>query len=354
MELPETIRLDAEGMRRLCTDIFVSRGVPRKNAEIVSDNLITADLRGVPSHGVARIKSFVERSQKENWNPDPSFRFTGKGAVRTMDADDGFGSVSGLYAMAKAMELAGLYGIGMVAVRRSSHFGTAAQFALMAARHDMIGFCCSNGAPSLAPHGAIEGMLGTSPFGVAFPVADHEPLVLDIACSVAARGNIAQAKREGQTIPEGWAVDANGNPTTDPALALLGAVLPFAGHKGSGIAVMIDMLCGLLNQGIVSRHQREDKTIGPGVGHTMIAIDISFFQEVSEFKARAADYLREMKSARPAPSVQEIFLPGEQSALRAAYNRTHGIPMGRGAFQELCDTCRACGIATDPHDLIVG
>ena len=352
-QLPEILRMDPEGVKHLCTEIFVADGIPRVNAEIIADNLVSADIRGVSSHGVARIKSYVRRAKKEHWNPDPKFTFSGKGAVRIMDADDSFGSVAGFRAMEKAVELAGEHGIGMVAVRRSSHFGMASHYPLLAAGRDMIGFCCTNGVPNLAPFGSMEGMLGTNPFSMAVPVEGREPMVLDVACSVTARGNISNAKREGKQIPPGWAIDPEGNPTTDPEKALVGAVLPFAGHKGSGVAIMIDTLCGILNHGVTSKHVREDTTCGPNVGHIMIAVDIAAFGDVAEFKAAAAAYAEELKQSKKAPGVAEIFVPGEIEARNAAYNRVHGIKMGRGAFTELCETCEEYGIPEDPHRYVM-
>ena len=353
-QLPEILRMDPQGVKHLCTEIFVANGIPRGNAEIIAENLVAADVRGVSSHGVARIKSYVQRAKKEHWNPDPKFTFTGRGAVCVMDADDSFGSVAGYRAMEKAIELARLHGIGMVAVRRSAHFGMASHYPLIAAGQDMIGFCCTNGVPNLAPFGSMEGMLGTNPFSMAVPVAGRAPLVLDVACSVTARGNISNAKREGKQIPLGWAIDSEGNPTTDPDKALVGAVLPFAAHKGSGIAIMVDVLCGLLNSGVTSKHVREDTTCGPNVGHTMIAIDISAFEDVEKFKADATKFADEIKHSKVAPGVSEIFVPGEIEAQRTEYNLTHGIKMGRGAFTELCQACAECGVADDPHKYIKG
>jgi len=134
---------------------------------------------------------------------------------------------------------------------------------------------------------------------------------------------------------------------------LVGAVLPFAGHKGSGIAIMVDVLCGILNSGVTSKHVREDKSTGPNVGHTMIAIDISFFEEPEEFDRRMKQFAAELKAAKPAPGVSEIYLPGEIEAERAEYNRANGIKMGRGAFTELCEACREYGVAEDPHCYIM-
>lgn len=354
MQLPETLRVDPHGVRRLCTQIFCAAGYPRRNAELIAESLVFADIRGVSSHGVARIKSYMERAVKEHWNADPQLRFQEKGAVCLVDGDDGFGSIVGTLAMKKAVELAKVHGIGMCAVRRSAHYGMASYYPMLAAREGMIGFSCTNGVPNLAHFGSRQGMLGTNPFAMAVPVKGEEPLVLDVACSVTARGNISNCKREGKQIPPGWAIDAQGEPTTDPASALAGAVLPFAGHKGSGIAIMVDILCGILNSGVTSNHVREDKSAGPNVGHTMIAIDIAAFEDPEEFDARVKAFAAELKAAPTASGFSQILLPGEPEAQRSAYNTQNGILMGRGAFTELCQTCAEFGITEDPMQYILG
>ena len=353
IELKEELRVNPDGVSRLCTEIFCAAGYPKDNAEFIANSLVFADIRGVSSHGVARIKSYMERAKKENWNPDPKITYKQKGAICIVDGDDGFGSIVGTLAMKKAVETAKEHGIGFCSVRRSAHYGMASYYPMLAAEEGMIGFSCTNGVPNLAHFGSREGMLGTNPFSMVVPIKGEEPMVLDVACSVTARGNISNCKREGKDIPLGWAIDEDGNPTTDAAKALVGAVLPFAGHKGSGIAIMVDVLCGILNQGVTSKHVREDKTTGPQVGHTMIAIDISAFEDPDEFDIRIKNFANELRQANKAPGVEKIYIPGELEAERAQYNRVHGIKMGRGAFTELCEACKEYGVSTDPYQYIM-
>jgi len=227
--LPEVLRMNPDGVCKICTEIFCAAGYPRQNAEFIAKSLVFADIRGVSSHGVARIKSYMERAKKEHWNADPQITYRQKGAICVVDGDDGFGSIVGTRAMEKAIEMAKEHGIGFCAVRRSAHYGMASYYPMLAAEAGMIGFSCTNGVSNLAHFGSMEGMLGTNPFSMAVPMKDSEPMVLDVACSVTARGNISNCKREGKEIPLGWAIDNEGNPTTDPARALVGAVLPFAG-----------------------------------------------------------------------------------------------------------------------------
>lgn len=346
-------RLSVEGLREFSTAVFEAYGVSPENAAIISDCLITADLRGVSSHGIVRIKSYLERAKKENWNPNPQFTYSGKGAICLMDGDDGFGSLVGTAAIGKAIELASEHGVGVCSVKRSSHFGMASYYPLKAAEKDMIGFCCTNGVSNVAPYGSKQGMLGTAPFAFCAPVKDSAPFCLDISCSISARGRVSNYKREGKTIPEGWAIDKDGNPTTDPALALQGAMLPLCGHKGSGMSMVIDMLCGVLNSGTTAKHIRENPDIGPGVGHFFLALDIDAFEPLDEFKQRALSFANDIKNAEKAPGVSEIFVPGEQAAKRTEYNLAHGIIVGAGGLGELCEVKEKYGIAIDPRNLII-
>lgn len=357
-QLPAELRIDAGGMRAICTSVFEANGMCRENAEIVADNLVRADLRGVSSHGSARLKSYVERFRRENWRLNPVMEARQTGAVTLLDGNDGFGSVVGAAAMRYALRSAADYGVGICAAHRSSHFGMASYYPLLAVEQDMIGFCCTNGMPNLAHFGSREALLGTNPFSMAVPVADRPPLVLDVACSVTARGNISNAKREGRTIPAGWAIDRDGNATTDPTAALAGCVLPFGGHKGSGIAIMVDAMCGVLSGASYGKHLRRtpEETqagVGPNVGHFFLAINIAAFDDKAAFKLRMKAMVEELKLARPMPGVAEIFVPGEIEARMEAANLLQGIKVGRGAFQEICETCGALGLSIDPFQSIL-
>jgi LDH2 family malate/lactate/ureidoglycolate dehydrogenase len=352
------LRVSADGLEKLCAQVFVADGMSRENARIVSRSLIFADLRGVSSHGMVRLETYVRRSHKEHWNANPKFTYTNIfPAVTVLDGDDGFGSLVGTAAMKKAVEMAKKYGMGVCAAHHSSHFGMAAYYPMLALGENMIGFSCTNGMPNLAHFGSMEGMLGTNPFSVAIPVADRYPMVLDVSCSVTARGNIANAKREGRQIPDGWAIDKDGHPTNDPAAALDGWVLPFAGHKGSGLAIVVDALAGVLSGaafGLQLREaQKEGSTAGPNVGHFFAAVNPGAFGDADAFMLRMKEQVDRLKSAKPAPSFKEILVPGELEARKEAYNRENGILMGTGAWREFCDTCKAYGVREDPSQYIL-
>ena len=351
-------RISTEGLKSLCAAVFAADGMAPENAEKVAASLIEADLRGVSSHGSVRLKSYIERSHREHWNPNPQFRFEQTmPAVALMDGDAGFGALVGTAAMEKAVELAESFGVGICAARNSSHFGMAAYYALLAAERDMLGFVCTNGMPNLAPFGGREGMLGTNPFSIALPAKDQEPLVLDVACSVTARGNVSNYKREGKPLPEGWCMDAEGHPTTDPAAALKGTMLPFGGHKGSGLAVFVDMLSGIFSGAAYGVHlrdgQKEGHEGGPGVGHFFLAAKLSAFSDPDALKERIRTALDEIRSSAPAPGFDEVLMPGDVEARKYRINRERGVLMGEGSWQEIREVCRRFGIAEDPSRYVL-
>ena len=351
-------RINPDGLEKLCAEAFAADGMDLENAKKVAASLICADLRGVSSHGMVRLGTYIQRSHKEQWNQKPEFKFTHTfPAVCMMDGDDGFGSLVGTVAMEKAIELAKTYGIGAVAVKKSAHFGMASYYPLLAAKEGMIGFACTNGMPNLAHFGSKQGMLGTNPFSVAIPVAGQEPMVLDVACSVTARGNIANYKRENRPIPAGWAMDKDGNPTTDPDAAMKGCVLPFGGHKGSGLAIVVDMLCGILAGAAYGVHLRDAQLGahegGPNVGHFFLAMNIAAFCDTEDFEKRAAVALQELRDAEPAPGFTKIYMPGDIEAQKYLYNKEHGILMGAGAWKEFCETCANLGLTDDPNRYIM-
>ena len=353
----KSYRISPEGLEKLCAAVFAADGMDPENAKKVAASLVEADLRGVSSHGTVRLKSYVERSHKEHWTQNPKLSFTQTlPAVALLDGDAGFGSLVGTAAMEKAMELAKIYGVGICAVKNSSHFGMAAYYPLLAARQDMLGFACTNGMPNLAPFGGREGMLGTNPFSIALPAEGEEPLVLDVACSVTARGNVSNYKREGKELPEGWCMDADGNPTRDPAKALKGTMLPFGGHKGSGLAVFVDMLSGILSGAAYGIHlrdgQKEGHEGGPGVGHFFLAADLKAFGDPAEIRKRIRTALDEIRASKPAPGFTKILMPGDLEAGKYLYNKEHGILMGEGSWKEICETCEKFGLDLDPQQFV--
>lgn len=347
------LRLSIPQTRTLCEAIFQRAGLSAQDAATVADNLVFADLRGISTHGITRVCTYFARAKEGYHNTVPHIKLLREtpGSF-LLDGDNGYGAVVGTRAMRLAIEKAKQNGVCLGSVCHSNHFGAASYYTLMAAERDMVGFCCTNSPPNMAPYGSREPMLGTNPFSTAVPAGQYPPMVLDIATSVVARGNILNAAKNGRSIPAGWAIDREGNPTTDAQKALQGAVLPFGGHKGSGIAIIIDVLSGILSGAAFGRGIRQltpegmkDGGTGADIGHLFLALDIYAFQDPDEFKARMDRLITELKQAERTPETREILYPGELEQRRMAENLNLGIPVGQGTYQELMALCSSLGLS---------
>ncbi len=336
-----------DDLRRFAADCYRAMGIGAEDAGNVADTLVQADLWGHQSHGVMRLFWYAERVKSGAINiaatpaPDP-----GKGAIATMDGLGCLGQVVAQSAMRHAITLSKTHGIGAVAVRNSGHFGTAMYYTRMAAEAGCVGFISTNASPAMAPWGGIEKRLGTNPWSWAAPAGLHPPMMLDIATTAVARGKLYLARQRGEAIPEGWAIDAAGNLTTDPVAGIAGTILPMAGHKGYAIATIMDMLSGILTgshfgASIVGPY--EPKGVS-GVGHLVLAIDIAACRPLAEFEADMETLIAELKATPRQPGVDEIFYPGEIEARSDARLRDAGIDLPQDTAQELRDKARALGI----------
>src|SRR5918998_1645072 len=276
--------------------LLTAHGLPDDDAEIVAECLVKADLRGVDTHGIMRLPGYLDRLRRGLINARPHLeakRVTPVAAL--MDGQDGFGFVIATRAMAEAIAMAAAYGIGVVAVRRSTHFGMAAQYVLQAIDAGYMSLVFTNASPSMPPWGGREGLLGTSPFAAGAPGGREGPFVLDMSPAVAARGKIRRAERRGEAIPEGYALDAEGRPTTDPTKALQGVVLPNGGPKGAGIAMLMDIFGGVISGaafagGVADQYKRFD--VAQDVGHFFLAMKPDLFITAEEYRARMDHLVR--------------------------------------------------------------
>ncbi|MHA2067560.1 MAG: Ldh family oxidoreductase, partial [Candidatus Thorarchaeota archaeon] len=305
--------IQIDEIKRVCIDVLKEVGLTIEDAHTVVDCLIEADLCGISTHGVFRLPNYIEKLEKGLINANPKIevlRSTPSTAV--LDGGCGFGQVVGTRAMDLAIEKAKETGIGMVSVFNSNHFGMAAYFSMYALSQDMIGVAMSNANPGMAPFGGMEKELGTNPLSVAIPAKEHDPVVLDLAMSKVARGKIRLAAKRKERIPEGWAIDKSGHPTEDPESAIEGALLPFGGPKGSGLAIVIDILTGVLSGGAIGKEvgSMYDLDRKSDVVHTMLAIDIASFIPVDDFMDRVGSLIQRFKSSSPAPGVEKVYLPG--------------------------------------------
>jgi LDH2 family malate/lactate/ureidoglycolate dehydrogenase len=312
--------------------------MPHDDALLCADSLVQADLWGHPSHGVMRLSWYAARLRagvcEAVARPET---IVDAGAIAVIDGHDAMGQVLMARAAGEAIRRAKQHGIGAVALRNSNHFGTALYFTLMAARENCVAFLATNASPAMAPWGGREKVVGTNPWSWASPAGRHAPMVLDIANTSVARGKIYLAKQKGLAIPQGWAIDAEGAPTTDPAAAIDGVVLPMAGHKGYAIAVIMDMLSGVLTgsgfgKGVHGPYQIEHRG---SAGQLMIVLDIERFQPIADFNARMDQLIAELKAAPLAKNSSGIFYPGELEARHDIVNRREGLQLSDNVLSDL-------------------
>lgn len=307
---------------------FGMHGVPDADSQLVANSLVQADLWGHQSHGVLRTSWYVERLRQGVMSPATAIEVVrDKGCLAVIDGKDGVGQVIAERATRMAIAKAKAFGIGTVAVRNSNHFGTLMYYTRLATLEGCIAFITTNGGKAMAPWGGAKNkIIGTNPWSWAAPGGKYPPLMLDMANTGVARGKIYLAKQRHERIPFGWALDAEGAPTDDPAKAIEGIILPMAEHKGYAIAALMDVLSGVLSGSAflsaVNGPYHYDKR--SGCGHFISVYNIEDFIEPGKFSRRIEAFIEEIKSQPLAQGVSEIFLPGEMEA------RAHQRQLGEG------------------------
>lgn len=292
---------------------FTRVGVPAEQAEIVADCFATADIFGVTSHGAALLPAYVERITSGAFNLNPSFRVVKEtAAFAVLDGDNALGPVSAAYCLQYAMEKAKTSGVFSLFSSHNNTFGPAFYYSLKAAEQGMIAFVTSNSPAQMAPMGGKEKLLGTNPFSVVIPVRNGDPVIVDMATSVVAKSKFREYQEQGKRLPEGWALDSAGNPTTDPKEGMKGFVLPMAGFKGYGIALLIDYLAGFLSGAAWLNHVGRfysEKKEGMNVGFLIHVIDphIVFGEDYDD---KIAAYINEIRNSRSVDG-NTIVLPGD-------------------------------------------
>ncbi|RYN95371.1 hypothetical protein AA0119_g8745 [Alternaria tenuissima] len=330
--------VDASVAQTFVETVLTANGVASTNASIVARCLIAADLRGVDTHGMNRIPSYMERIRQGvlDASAAPELRQITP-AVAQIDARNGFGFVAADLGMAAAIESAKIYGIGMASIKNSNHFGMAAWIVQKALDSNMMSLVFTNSSPALPAWGGKSMLLGVSPLACGAP-GREKPFILDMAPSIAARGKIYKAKRRGEQIPAGWALDKNGKSTTDPAAALDGGVmLPMGGPKGSGLAVMMDVFSGVLSGSAFAGHVAGpyDTSKPSNVGHFLVAIKPDLFMNLEEFRERMQYLYNRVVSAEKADGVDHIYFPGELEHLKQQARETTGIPLVQAEIDAL-------------------
>jgi len=318
--------------RAFAAALLAAHGVPEADARRSAECLVLADLRGVQTHGLLRLPGYLDRIRKGLVYPKPQLspvRVTPVAA--SLDGGNCLGFVVGTRAMEEAVAMARESGIGVVAVRRSTHFGMAATYVLQALAAGMASLVFTNASRAMPPWGGREPLLGTSPLAAGVPGGKLAPFVLDMSLSIAARGKIRIAEKRGTKIPLGWALDGEGRPTTDPTAALAGVVLPIGGPKGSGLAMMMDIFAGVLSGAayagdVADQYKAYDRP--QDVGHFFLALRPDLFVPMHEVRARMDVLVGRIKACPKAEGVDEILMPGEIESRLAAARETTGIPYG--------------------------
>jgi L-2-hydroxycarboxylate dehydrogenase (NAD+) len=325
-------------LKSFCSTVLTKVGVTAEDAAIVADVLVTADLRGIESHGVARLESYyVSRLRAGQMSPTPAVKTDRETATSiVMDAGNGLGHPTGKRTMEKVIAKAKETGAAFGAVHNSNHYGIAGYYAMMALEHDLIGIASTNSVRYGAPTYGSDILLGTNPWAYAIPAQSEPAFVLDFATTTVPRGKIEVYNRKEKQLNPGWAIDANGYETLDPQTALKGALLPLGGfgidgggHKGYGLGLLVDIMCGVLSGGAFGGDLPLPSD-GPQPGkisHFFGAFRIDGFRDVAAFKADMDRELRTFKESRKAPGQERIYVAGEIEYEKTLYNREHGVPV---------------------------
>jgi L-2-hydroxycarboxylate dehydrogenase (NAD+) len=349
----ENLRVDYNKLTDFITGCFEKLGVPSEEAKIAANVLVLSDLRGVDTHGVIRFNPdswYVKWLKEGSMKPRPDVRIVSEsGATALVDGDNGMGMVVGHRAMEVAIQKAQSLGIGMVAVRNSRHYGMSAYYAMRALPHDMIGLAMTNASRQVVPTFGRDARYGTNPICFAVPAKEELPFVLDMATNTAAAGKLELAARLGKAIPLGWALDENAAATKDPRVAQkarrllpLGGTRESGSHKGYGLGILVEILCGVLSGTLTALN-----TVQEPRGHFFAAINIASFRAVDAFKADMDRLIRVLKATPPVEGEQRVYVAGEIEFENARERTAHGIPLLASVLKGLREVSKDLGVPFD-------
>ncbi|MBP6018549.1 MAG: Ldh family oxidoreductase [Burkholderiaceae bacterium] len=313
----------------ICAAVFRAVGVPSDVAEVVAENLAYGDLRGVSSHGVVRVPIYVRRVEEGVIDPNSQIVVEKEsGSTLLVDGSNNFGAYVGISALRLGIKKAKDQGVCAIGIKGSNHYGLGAYYAAEAIKHGCLLIAASNAPQTMAPVGGVRPFLGTNPLTIGVPTKNGAPFMLDMATSVVARGRMMVAEKQGTQIPNDWAIDTEGNPTSDPTLALQGSLLPLGGFKGFGLAMALDILSGVLTgagYGPSVNSLYEDFSKSQNVGHFFIVVDISKFIDINEFQDRMQHYIDLLKKEPVHQDTTELFYAGELEHKKEQNSRKEGI-----------------------------
>ena len=344
----QSILVNHEVLLAFASELFTKAGMPEKDAHFYAWALVQTNLWGIDSHGVLRLPVYVRRVASHAVNPTPNIhKVRGAFGFEILHGDDGAGPVVGRAAMARAIELAELHGVGAVGATRSNHFGAAALYARMAAERGMIGIAMTNVIPSVVAPGGSQPVVGNNPIAVAAPTFGSFPFVLDISLSAVAGGKLLLAAKKGEKIPLDWATDRNGKPTDDPTVGFNGFLLPMGAYKGLGLAYVVEILCGVLTGGAFLDElkgmykQPDDPSV---TGHFMIALNTQTVLSQAELTQRMSDFTGKIKGAPLWDGSKEMLIPGEIEYRTEEDRKVNGIPVPAALYDELVALGASMGI----------
>jgi L-2-hydroxycarboxylate dehydrogenase (NAD+) len=328
----EPIRVEFGRLRYFIAMAFECVGMPAPDAQVVASLMAEADLRGADGHGIIRLVPYLKRIRAGGVNLHPDIRIVKeRAATALVHGDNGMGHLVMKRAAEIAIEKARAAGVAWVGAQWSNHAGPAALYARMMLPHDMLGLYFAVGnANHLPPWGGIEMLLSTNPIAAAIPAGEEPPIVLDMATTVAAYGKVKAKAARGEMMPEGWMIDREGRPLTDPRRASEGFLLPIGGYKGYGLALVVGLIAGTLNGAAMGRGVIDfnaDAASATNTGQAIVAIDPAAFGDVAEFKAAVDRLIRDLRDSERMPGVERIFMPGEQSHAKSALQRREGIAL---------------------------
>ncbi len=325
-------RVAASQLIAFTSTVLAREGLPEQDAQTVATLIVEADLLGGDGHGIFRLPRYLDRLRAGGFNLNPDIRLDrSRGAMALVDGDNAMGHLVMKRCAEEAIARAREHGIGWVGAHHSNHAGAAGVYAKMMLPHDMIGLYVAVGnANHMAPWGGIDMLLSTNPIAVAVPARERPPILLDMATTVVAYGKVKVAAQRGEMMPEGWMIDADGNPLTDPKRAEGGSLLPIGGPKGYGLSLVFGLLAGTLNGAAMGRDvidfNADDKTV-TNTGQFLVAIDISSFQDTGDFMRNVDKVIDEMKSSALRPGFDEVRLPGERALSTHRERSANGIPV---------------------------
>jgi LDH2 family malate/lactate/ureidoglycolate dehydrogenase len=345
----DTVRLPSETLKAFIADLSEAYGVPRRNAGVLADSLVAANLRGVDSHGVISIIDYLGQVEAGDVNPAAEGEVAGEsGACLVYDGQDGLGQVIGVHCTRHAVRLAREHGLGLAVARKVNHFGAAAYWAQRIAAEDMIGIVLCNAPPRVPTWQGREPRVGTNPICMAVPGAPGKrSWLLDMATTTVAFGKLFVAKSEGRmSIPPGWSMDREGLPTTDLAEAFRGFLMPLGGYKGSGLALMVEILCSVLSGGAMFGEIGSIRSRGTPMRASQfyLAIDVERFLPREEFIERIDRLVATIKSAQPATGFDEVLVAGEPEWRKEAERLRDGVPLPQSLWEELSELAARRGV----------